>query len=55
MIKKDNLYKHICDECNKIFYDEKEDMEHYTENNGLMLCENCPIQNNLKLSKKLNK
>jgi len=35
------LYKHKCDECGKIFYDDKSDEEYYADNNGLIFCSDC--------------
>lgn len=30
--------KHKCDNCGREFEDDMEDMEHYANDNGLMLC-----------------
>lgn len=34
-------YRHICDSCGAIFTDNKEDTEHYLNNNGLIFCKDC--------------
>ena len=42
-VKSDMIYRHKCDKCGGIFRDDKNDMEHYANNNGLMLCVGCRI------------